>query len=180
MATSPVVPLVDLNAVWSEALSYDGFVRIAAPEHRGLWEGIGKLHQPSEATLTLRLPAGARLLVIAADWCGDAVNVVPAIQNWAVKVGMEMRLIDRDTWPQVMDHYLTGTARAIPIVIVLDADGRELGHWGPRPSELQAWVMAHKDSMPKDERYKEVRRWYARDRGASAIREVVAAAGKAP
>ena len=27
--------------------------------------------------------------------------------------------------------------------------------------------------MPKEERYKEVRRWYARDRGESTLREIV-------
>jgi hypothetical protein len=176
MTTMLTSPALDFDAIWDRALPYDTFVEASAPEHRTLWEGIGRLHTPSAATLTHRLPAGTRLLVIAADWCGDAVNVVPAIQNWASRVGVPLRVIDRDSWPEVMDHYLTGTARAIPIVIALDPAGRELGHWGPRPSELQAWVMAHKETMPKDERYKEVRRWYARDKGASAIREVVSAA----
>jgi hypothetical protein len=164
----------DLATAWAGALSYDEFVSAAAPEHRGLWEAIGRLHQPSDASLALTLPPGVRLLVIAADWCGDAVNVVPALANWARAQGIEIRLVDRDTWPQLMDHYLTGTARAIPIVILLDEECRELGHWGPRPAELQAWVMAHKETMEKGERYKEVRKWYARDRGASTIREVVA------
>ncbi len=180
MTTMLTSPALDFDAIWDKASPYDEFVRGAAPEHRGLWEGIGQLHLPTEAVLAQRLPAGARLLVIAADWCGDAVNVVPAIQNWASRVGVELRVIDRDSWPEVMDHYLTGTARAIPIVIVLDAAGRELGHWGPRPTELQEWVMAHKETMPKDERYRAVRRWYARDRGASAVREVVAAVTQAP
>lgn len=166
---------LDFAAIWDQAYSYDAFVQAAAPEHKGLWEAIGKLHQPSEATLALGLPVGVRLLCLAADWCGDAVNVVPALANWARIKGIELRLINRDTWPQVMDQYLTGTARAIPIVIVLDQDWRELGHWGPRPAELQAWVMANKATMEKSERYKEVRRWYAKDRGASTIREVVAA-----
>jgi hypothetical protein len=31
--------------------------------------------------------------------------------------------------------------------------------------------------MPKPERYKEVRRWYARDRGETTIREVLEAMG---
>ena len=176
MTTLLTSPALDFDAIWDQALPYETFVEQAALEHRTLWEGIGRLHTPSEATLAARLPAGTRLLVIAADWCGDAVNVVPAIQNWAAHTGVPLRIIDRDSWPAVMDHYLTGTARAIPIVIALDPAGHELGHWGPRPSELQAWVMAHKDQMTKDEKYREIRRWYAKDKGASAIREVVAAA----
>jgi hypothetical protein len=76
-----------------------------------------------------------------------------------------------------MDRYLTNGARSIPIVIALDREFRELGAWGPRPRELQAWVTANKDTMPKDERYKAVRRWYARDKGESTIREVMEAMG---
>ena len=56
---------------------------------------------------------------------------------------------------------------------MLDADFNELGHWGPRPSELQQWVMENKDSIPKEERYPLVRRWYAEDKGESTLREVL-------
>lgn len=174
--TTMTLPALDFAPIWAQALSYEAFVASAAPEHRGLWEGIGSLHQPRAETLALRLPPGSRLLVIAADWCGDAVNTIPALQNWARATGVELRVIDRDTWPEVMDHYLTGAARAIPIVIVLDATFHEIGHWGPRPAELQAWDLAHRATMEKAARYKETRRWYAKDRGATAIREVVAGA----
>ena len=49
-----------------------------------------------------------------------------------------------------MDQYLTNGSRSIPIVIVLDDDFRELGHWGPRPAELQAWVMANRGTITED------------------------------
>lgn len=174
MQTTPTA--LDLATVWDQAQTLDAFIAAASPDHRGLWEAIRRTHLPSDIALARRLPAGTRILVIAADWCGDAVNTVPALANWAAAKGTELRLIDRDSWPEVMDHYLTGTARAIPIVILLDAEGREIGHWGPRPVALQEWVVAHMGSMTKEERYKETRRWYARDRGETTIREVVAAA----
>ena len=82
----------------------------------------------------------------------------------------------RDEHPEVMDGYLTNGARAIPIVIALDPDFAELGHWGPRPTELQAWVMARKGIVPKVDLYPQIRKWYARDRGESTLREVLAAA----
>ena len=178
MTSIAPLPPLDLVPVWDQALSYESFVAAASEDHRPLWEAIGRTHAPSEGSLALRLPEGSRLLVIAEDWCGDAVNVIPALHNWAVATGVEMRLIERDLWPRVMDRYLTGEARAIPIVIVLDRDGHEIGHWGPRPAEIQAWDIAHRRTMEKAERYKEVRRWYARDRGASTIREVVESATK--
>ncbi len=172
---TPVTSAIDLATAWDGAMTYAEFERAASPEHRPLWEAIHRTHTLPEWAVTLRLPAGTRLLAIAADWCGDAVNTLPTMAKWAEAIGVEFRIIERDSWPQVMDHYLTDGARSIPIVVALDLECKELGHWGPRPSELQAWVMAHKDTMDKTERYKEVRRWYAKDRGATAIRDVVTA-----
>jgi hypothetical protein len=165
--------LTDFPSVWAAALPYHDFVARSAAEHRGLWEGLYKINHPSAPVTELRLPAGSRLLALAADWCGDAVNTLPAVARWAEATGVELRVLERDAWPEVMDRYLTNGARSIPIVIVLDADFRELSHWGPRPAELQAWVIENKPKMEKSERQKEVRRWYARDKGASAIREIV-------
>jgi hypothetical protein len=86
-------------------------------------------------------------------------------------------VIERDANPRVMDQYLTNGSRSIPIVIALDENYQEVGHWGPRPSELQAWVMANRGAMPKSELYPQVRKWYARDRGETTLREVLEAAG---
>lgn len=166
---------LDLASVWDQALTLDGFIGAASLDHRPLWEAIRRTQRPSATALTRRLPPGTRLLVVAADWCGDAVNTIPVLANWAEQVGTELRLIDRDSWPEVMDRYETGGARAIPIVIALDPQFHELGHWGPRPLELQEWVRTHLTTMAKEERYRETRRWYARDRGETTIREVVAA-----
>jgi len=91
--------------------------------------------------------------------------------------GWELRVIQRDANPEVMDRYLTNGSRSIPIVIALDENFQELGHWGPRPSELQAWVMTNRPTMPKAELYPTVRKWYARDRGETTLREVLEIAG---
>ena len=119
-----------------------------------------------------------RLLVIAEDWCGDASNTVPIVAKWADAVpGVELRIILRDQHPEVMDRYLTNGSRSIPIVIALDEDFREVGHWGPRPRLLQSWVMANRGTIPKTELYPQVRTWYARDRGETTLREVLETAG---
>ena len=75
-----------------------------------------------------------------------------------------------------MDRYLTNGARSIPIVLVLDETLKELGHWGPRPKALQEFVMANKSRIPKAELYPQVRKWYARDKGETTLREVLALA----
>jgi hypothetical protein len=118
-----------------------------------------------------------RLLVIAEDWCMDASSTVPALVRLAESAPrVELRIVLRDQHAELMNRYLTNGSRSIPIVIVLDEEFRELGHWGPRPRELQAWVMANKDVLPKEERLREQRKWYARDRGETTVREVLEAA----
>jgi nicotinamidase-related amidase len=115
------------------------------------------------------------LLVLAEDWCGDASNTVPYVAKLGEQARcLEMRVLRRDEHAEVMDRYLTGTSRAIPIVIVLDEDWHEIGHWGSRPRELQAWVMEARRTTPKEQLYPQIRRWYARDKGETTLREILA------
>ena len=172
MAAVAVPASLDFRALWGAAIPFDRFLDECAAEHQPLWKGVYRTATVPTWIATLDLAPSCRLLVIAEDWCGDGANTVPVIQRWAEEEGLELRILRRDEHPEVMDHYLVDGARSIPVVIALDADFRELGHWGPRPAELQAWVMAHKDTMERDARYKEIRRWYARDRGEATLREV--------
>ena len=171
--------VLDFESLWKRALPFEEFVAAGAVQYRGLWHGIYRLSRvPEWATPSLPKGQGRHLLVLAEDWCGDASNIIPALQRWVESVdGLSLRILRRDAHPEVMNYYLTDGARSIPIVIALDEEFNEVGHWGPRPAELQAWVLANRDTMPKDDRYKEVRRWYARDRGESTIRGVVEALG---
>jgi hypothetical protein len=171
--------MLDFRSLWEQALPFDQFVAATAEEHRGLWQGVRRLARvPEWAETTLPEGEERRLLVLAEDWCGDASNTVPVLARWAEAVdGLSLRILRRDEHPEVMDRYLTNGSRSIPIVIALDEEFNELGHWGPRPRELQAWVLANKNTVEKAERYKEVRRWYARDKGETTIREVLEAMG---
>ena len=171
---------IDFAAVWANAMTFDAFLGDSV-EHKGLWEGIYRLARiPEWAPDAVTEDHQRRLLVIAEDWCGDASNTIPILAKWAAQTpGLELRVIKRDEHPAVMDRYLTDGGRAIPIVIVLDGMDRELGHWGPRPAELQAWVVANRDEVPKEDLYPQVRRWYARDRGVSTLCEVATVAGLA-
>ena len=169
----------DFRKYWDKALPFDSFVASCKAEHCGLWEGIYKLARvPDWALAAVPANAGRKLVVIAEDWCGDASNTVPIIAKLAeMAPGLELRVIPRDENPELMDQYLTNGSRSIPIVIALSQDFEEIGHWGPRPTQLQAWVMANRGTTPKAELYPQVRKWYARDRGETTIREVLEAAG---
>jgi hypothetical protein len=170
---------LDFKKLWDQALTFEAFVASCKAEHCGLWQGIYDLARvPAWAVEAIPEESRRKLLVIAEDWCGDASNTVPIVAKFTESVpGWELRVIQRDTYPEVMDQYLTNGSRSIPIVIALDESFQEIGHWGPRPTELQAWVMANKATMAKSELYPQIRKWYARDRGATTLREVLEAAG---
>jgi hypothetical protein len=114
------------------------------------------------------------LLVLSEDWCGDTVNIVPLVAKLTESVSnMDMRILARDENLDIMDSHLTGTSRSIPIVILLNQKFQECGWWGPRPRALQKWVMEKGMMLPVDERYREIRTFYARDHGLTTLEELV-------
>jgi hypothetical protein len=170
--------MLDFRSLWDGALTYPAFLA-ASTKHKGLWEGIYAIARlPGWATSAWATGPERKLLVIAEDWCGDASSTVPVLAKLADQVpGLELRVLRRDEHPEVMDRYLTNGSRSIPVVVALDASFHEVGHWGPRPRILQAWVMANRALVPKAELYPQVRQWYARDHGESTLRELGEVAG---
>jgi len=115
-----------------------------------------------------------KLVALSEDWCGDAVNTLPVVARLAEAAGWDLRVLSRDDNPDLMESHLTnGRSRSIPVVIVYDEQFREVGWWGPRPSELQTWVLSEGLAMPSPERYKVVRRWYAQDKGRTTLAELL-------
>jgi len=148
-----------------------------AEANTSLWRDTYRLARISDDAVArlAALPGQWHFLVIVEDWCGDAVNTVPFVARLAELAGnADIRVVARDQYPAVMDRYLTNGSRSIPVVIVLDENFVERGWWGPRPSALQRWVLQEGLALPKDERYREIRTWYARDRGRTTVDEVVA------
>lgn len=167
---------LDFRALWDSAIDYDDFVA-QSQKNCSLWVGKYKTARIPDWAYEKACEHGpkVRLLALVEDWCGDASNTIPVLARMGHEAQcLDMRVLLRDENPDVMDEYLTNGSRSIPIVIVLDDDFNERGHWGPRPTELQQWVMDNKDTMPSDERYKYVRTWYARDKGETTLREILA------
>lgn len=145
-------------------------------DNAGLWEAIYRRAAVFDdaAARARRLRANWHLLVVNEDWCGDSVNILPYIARLEeASPRIEMRIIGRDSNRDIMDAHLTGTARSIPIVVVYDDAFAEKGWWGPRPGPLQEWVVTSGLALPKPERYRHIRTWYARDRGATVVSEIL-------
>lgn len=154
---------------------FEGMVR-SARRNADLWAAVWKRAAvPDEFLERVAALGGSwHLLVLSEDWCGDAVNTLPVIAKLAEgAANVDMRILARDANPDLMDAHLTGTSRSIPVVIVLDADYAQRGWWGPRPGALQAWVKADGVKLDAPARYREIRTWYARDRGRTTLDEIV-------
>ena len=79
-----------------------------------------------------------RWITITEPWCGDAAQCVPVIEKLAQAIGgIQSQYLLRDEHPEIMDAYLTNGGRSIPKLICLDAEGREVFTWGPRPDVIQ-------------------------------------------
>lgn len=144
--------------------------------NRDLWHALaGRARvDPDLATRVQAAPGRWRLLAIAEDWCGDAVNILPVAWRLAEAAqSLDLRIVGRDAHPELMDRHLTNGGRAIPVVVLIDEAGACRGWWGPRPSALQDWFETEGRELPKPDRYRELRRRYARDRGRSIALELV-------
>ncbi len=152
-------------------------------ENQDLWRGVyDRARLPAKAGAQARAVRGAwRLLALSEDWCGDAANILPVAARLAESSpDLELRVLSRDENLDLMDAHLTnGRSRSIPVIMLLDVDGRERGWWGPRPASLQKWVMEEGMKMEPGPRYREVRRFYARDKGQSIVEELLALLRKA-
>jgi len=148
-----------------------------AGANRDLWLATNKRAgvSPDVVEWVGSVPGRWHLLVLLEDWCGDAVNTVPWIAALAdAAPNLDLRVVGRDANPDLMDAHLTRGSRSIPVVMLLDECYREAAWWGPRPAALQSWVTSEGAELSREDRYREVRRWYARDRGRSTIDEALA------
>ncbi|MCK5484312.1 MAG: thioredoxin family protein [Gemmatimonadetes bacterium] len=164
---------------WNAGITWDRYLAEEIETHRDLWEGVYRRATTPVWTLEALEDMGRewKLIAIAEDWCGDASNLVPVFARLARdSQWIDLRIVKRDESPELMDMYLTNGSRSIPIVVVMDGDFRPVGPWGPRPADLQKFVIREKGKgdRPALEIYKDTRRWYARDRGRTTLREMLA------
>ncbi|MEO8635157.1 MAG: thioredoxin family protein [Gemmatimonadales bacterium] len=170
---------LDFRTLWDAAIDFGAFVD-QSTEQQDLWAGTYRIARiPDWARITIPPGEQRRLLALAEDWCVDTASTLPVLAKWAAEVpGLSLRILRRDENSDFMDQYLTGGARSIPVVVVLDNDFRELGHWGPYPVPLSGWAKDHKPPVMMQEEYvKGKRTWYAKDRGETTLREVMAKLG---
>jgi hypothetical protein len=159
---------------WDAALTYAEFVR-GDTANQALWRENTRLGAPADLVARARDAGGNwRLLVLAESWCSDAVYAVPFLAALADSVaGLEMRVLRTDGNEHLFAGHERNGRAAHPLVLVLDADGRERAGWVERPAELAAWIDARRGILPDDDLRLYRRGWYAGNGGRAAIAEVL-------
>jgi hypothetical protein len=116
-------------------------------------------------------------LVIAEGWCGDAAQILPVLNKMALETDrIDFRIVLRDSSDELMSHFLTNGARAIPKLIVVDKEsGKVCNHWGPRPQGASNLIKEYKEefSIVDQEAKRQLQLWYLRDKGLSIQNEIV-------
>jgi hypothetical protein len=114
-------------------------------------------------------------LVITEGWCGDASQSLPFLNKMAeLSENIDLKLILRDQYPDVMDAFLTNGSRSIPKLIALNTESLDvIGTWGPRPVEAQKTYMNERANPDIDnsKATENLHLWYARNKGKAIQNE---------
>lgn len=88
--------------------------------------------------------APLKILVLTEDWCSDSAQFVPVVARLARDVpGVELRLLRRDLHRDFAAGYPRSDGyQAIPIFILLDGNGQELGSLIERPARASEEMAA--------------------------------------
>jgi len=114
-------------------------------------------------------------MVITEGWCGDSAQTLPIIAKMAeMNPNIDLRILLRDSNPDIMDLYLTRGTRSIPKLVVFDPEGNELLTWGPRTKALQDLMNQWKsEGIVKPKLYEKLHYWYARNKGKEIEAEFI-------
>lgn len=113
-------------------------------------------------------------IVITETWCGDSAQNLPVIAKLAqLNDKIDFKIVLRDSNLEFMDLYLTNSGRAIPKLIVLDKNDKELFQWGPRPVEARnLFTKLKNEGMAKSDINMQLHLWYGRNRGKEVEKEI--------
>src|SRR5262245_907718 len=123
--------LEPLAARFEAALDWPDYLESTVTNHP-LWISLDRLVElPVDLVDRARLAAARanlrHVLVLAEDWCGDAVNIVPWVARLVEQLpGVDLKVLGRDANPDIMDAHLKGTSRSIPVIILFDDQFREI------------------------------------------------------
>ena len=145
--------MTTLNEWFEKGLTTEQYMDQMTTNKENMAYVLNKFNLPEDQAFFDELSKrNLKVIVITEDWCADAMMNNPVLIKLAEKSNMNVRFILRDSNLELMDQYLTnGTARSIPIFIFVNEMGEEVGKWGPRAEEVQAFVGDAITNLPAKE-----------------------------
>jgi hypothetical protein len=116
-------------------------------------------------------------LVITEGWCGDGAQSLPLFHllEQASNGKLSLKILLRDDNPTIMDLFLTGNSKSIPVVVAFDHHKNFLWKWGPRPKAAQDIILQGKADGEDTRKTKEtLHLWYARNGQVDLQNELMA------
>ncbi len=114
-------------------------------------------------------------LVIVESWCGDVAQNLPYIYGMSqLNENIQLRLILKSDYPEIMGQFLTNGTESIPKLICISGEDHEvIGTWGARPAEARKMVADFKNNpfMTKPELLENIQKWYNSNKGRSIQEE---------
>lgn len=137
---------------------------------------VSKTHpvEPELAAKIKAIPSKQYWMLITEGWCGDSAQSSPEFNKMSkLNDKIDLKIVERDSFPEVMDLYLTNGKKSIPILVVFDEEWNQLYKWGARPVALQTRI----DELlaagtPKEVWMEEIHLWYAKNKGKELFNEM--------
>lgn len=138
MSTTGTPSLVDaafLKAKFEAGLDYDAYMNSGKPAQKESWEKI--YHQISLNDDQKALLAGFKremnILAISGIWCGDCVQQMPLIQQFAdASDVVNIKWLDRDEHEDLSSLITINAGKRVPIVIFAAEDFEFVSWYGDR------------------------------------------------
>ena len=165
------------DTVFGSGVTFDTFVA-SVERQKDRWSRPGQADDlPTQFVERLRrVAAGLRILIVAEDWCADSVNTVPSVARLAAAAGVELRIVSRASGAKLLDKHRTKDGRTATPLVVLLRNGQDAGAWVERPIPLQEAFERMSISADAAALAANRQGWYDRDRGRTALAEIVALA----
>lgn len=125
---------------WERGLTYDAWKGTMTRNRERIEANEARVTvDPKDRAAFAGLRKPVRVVVIAADWCGDVMANLPVLVRVAdASAGqIDLRVFERDADGSPIDMYLNkGQFKSIPIFAFFDPDWREVGIFTERPDSV--------------------------------------------
>lgn len=149
----------------------------AAKARREGWLKMADSARVDDALLARARAVGGtwKLLVVAIDRCGDSMNSVPYLAKLAELVpGIDLRIVLPVNGRTVQETHKSLDGRnATPTIVLLDANGNDMGCIVELPREIRQWAHGVRASVSSDSLHAGIAAFYAKDRGKGITTEAV-------